>query len=170
MYGLVTILPLCGVILSKQGFEINESNILLLFMVGITTGLLTSSRLVGKLKTGYFTRLLWLAMSVSSMLILYTINIGSLILFSTLSIIIGLCTGGVMATFLINSQNAVDSKDRTVLSGLVQLGRYFGASLGVTILTGTLPQVSTISNIGQFTGAFGLLVALCISGLVNEVL
>jgi hypothetical protein len=170
MYGLVTMLPLCGVMLNKQGFKINESNILLLFMIGITTGLLTSSRLVGKLRSGHFIKLLWAVMSVSSLLLLYAINIENLILFNVLSVIIGLCTGGVMATFLINSQNAVDSKDRTVLSGLIQLGRYFGASIGVTILTGTLPQVSIISSISQFIGAFGLLVILCTLGLINEIL
>jgi len=38
---------------------------------------------------------------------------------------IGIILGmfGIMATLLINSQNAVSSEDRTVLSGLVQLGQ-----------------------------------------------
>ena len=75
-----------------------------------------------------------------------------------------------MATFLINSQNAISNEDRATLSGLIQLGRYFGASLGVTLLTGILPEVTLISGIGQFTGAFGLLVALCAAGLINEVI
>lgn len=75
-----------------------------------------------------------------------------------------------MATFLINSQNAISSQDRTTLSGLIQLGRYFGGSLGVTLLTDMLPEVTLISGIGQFHGAFGVLVALCAAGLVNEIL
>ena len=75
-----------------------------------------------------------------------------------------------MATFLINSQNAISSEDRTTLSGLIQLGRYFGASLGVTLLAGMLPEVTQISGIGQFVGAFGLLAALCAAGLVNEIM
>ena len=45
MYGLVTTLPLCGIILEKQGFHINESTMLLLFMVGITVGLLVTADL-----------------------------------------------------------------------------------------------------------------------------
>ena len=85
-------------------------------------------------------------------------------------VLIGLCTGGIMATFLINSQNAIKSEDRTVLSGLIQLGRYLGASIGVTVLTGMLPEISLISGIGQFWGAFGLLVAICAAGVINEIL
>lgn len=170
MYGLVTILPLCGVVLSKQGFKIDESKILLLFMIGITIGLLTSSRIAGKIKTGSFTRALWIVMSASSLIMLYSISAGNLLAFNFSNVFVGLCTGGIMATFLINSQNAISSKDRTVLSGLIQLGRYFGASIGVTILTGMLPEVSLISGIGQFVGAFGLLVFLSISGLINELI
>lgn len=169
MYGLVTILPLCGVVLNNHGFKIDESRILLLFMVGITTGLLASSRIAGKLKSNNLTRLLWISMCASSMLMLYSISIGNLILFNIFNVIIGLCTGGIMATFLINSQNAISSEDRTVLSGLIQLGRYFGASIGVTLLTGMLPEVSIINSIGQFIGAFGLLAVFCAFGLINEI-
>ena len=168
MYGLVTVLPLCGVVLNRQGYKIDESKILLLFMIGITVGLLTSSRITGRIKSRMFTRVLWIVISVSALLMLYSINIGSLIIFNISNVVVGLCTGGIMATFLINSQNAIDSKDRTVLSGLIQLGRYFGASIGVTVLTGILPEVSLISSIGQFIGAFALLVVLCISGLMND--
>jgi MFS family permease len=168
MYGLVTILPLCGVVLSKQGFKIDESKILLLFMIGITIGLLTSSRIAGKIKAVNFTKALWIVMSLSSILIVYSINTGNLIVFHVANVLVGLCTGGIMATFLINSQNAISSKDRTVLSGLIQLARYFGASIGVTVLTGMLPEISVISGIDQFVGAFALLVVLCVSGLINE--
>lgn len=169
MYGLVTILPMCGVVLKTQGFKIDESRILLLFMIGITIGLLTSSRVAVKFSSRYFTRSLWSIMLLSSIIMMYSISAGKLLIFNVLCALIGLCTGGIMATFLINSQNAVSSEDRTVLSGLIQLGRYFGASVGVTILTGILPEISVITNIGQFTGAFGLLAALCILGLINEI-
>lgn len=169
MYGLVTILPLCGVILNKQGFTIDESKILLLFMVGITVGLLTSSRLAGKNKSGNLPKYLWLVMSACSLLMLYSIGLGNLILFNILNGLIGLCTGGIMATFLINSQNAISSQDRTVLSGLIQLGRYFGAAIGVTVLTGILPEVAMLNSISQFVGAFILLVVLSALGLINEV-
>jgi MFS family permease len=170
MYGLVTILPLCGIILNKQGFQVDESKVLLLFMLGITIGLLASSRLAGTFRSEGFPRLLWGMMSVSALLMLYSISIQNLILFNIFNVLIGLGTGGVMATFLINSQNAISSEDRTTLSGLIQLGRYFGASLGITLLAGLLPEVTLIRGIGQFTGAFGLLVALCAAGLVNEII
>jgi MFS family permease len=170
MYGLVTILPLCGIILSKQGFRFDESKILLLFIGGITIGLLASSWLVVKLKSDHYPKFLWGLMSVSAVLMIYSIDIQNLLLFNVVNVMIGLGTGGVMATFLINSQNAIHSEDRTTLSGLIQLGRYFGASLGVTLLAGMLPDVTFISGIGQFLGAFGLLVALCTAGLVNEII
>lgn len=169
MYGLVTILPLYGLILSQQGYNLDESKILLLFMVGITVGLLTSSRIVGKFKFRHLPRYLWIVMLASSILMIYSVSIGNLVMFSLFNIFIGLCTGGIMATFLINSQNAISNEDRTVLSGLIQLGRYFGASIGVTLFAGILPEVSLISELGQFMGAFGLLTALSIIGIVNEI-
>lgn len=73
-----------------------------------------------------------------------------------------------MATLLINSQSAVNGEDRTNLCGLVQLGRYLGAAVGITIMTGILPEISQINNVSQFLGAFGLLVGMYVQGLVNE--
>jgi len=170
MYGLVTVLPLYGLILSQQGYNLDESKILLLFMVGITAGLLTGSRIVGKVKFRHLPRYLWIVILSSSILMMYSVNIGNLVVFSLFNIIIGLCTGGIMATFLINSQNAISNEDRTVLSGLIQLGRYFGASIGVTLFAGMLPEVSLINELGEFMGAFGLLIALCVIGLINEIM
>jgi MFS family permease len=170
MYGLVTILPLCGTALSKQGFKIDESKILFFFMIGLTVGMLSGSRLTAKLNSVKFTRILWVTMCLCSTLILYFLNRGNFVVLNVLNVIIGLCTGGIMATFLINSQNAVNSEDRTVLSGLIQLSRYLGASIGVTILTSMLPEVELISSVTQFLGAFILLTALFIAGLVNEII
>lgn len=175
MYGLVTVLPLCGIILKQQGLKLDENKILLFFMIGITVGLLASSRNAGGRTTSkfgpqYYTRFLWIMMSTSAIFMAYSLSIGNLVVFNLFSGLIGLCTGGIMATFMINSQNAINSEDRTVLSGLIQLGRYLGASIGVTLLTGMLPEVGQISGIGQFVGAFGLLVVLCVVGLINEII
>jgi len=168
MYGLVTILPLCGVILSKQGFKINESQILSLFMIGLTIGIIVSSMLISKFNSPDFTRILWGLMSACSFLMLYSISNGNLVIFYILNIFIGIGTGGVMATFLTNSQNAVSCEDRTILSGLIQMARYLGAAIGVTILTSMIPEVTLMSSISQFYKAFGLLMALCLVGLLNE--
>lgn len=170
MYGLVTILPLCGVILSGQGFILDESKILLLFMVGITTGLLTASRIVGKFQFRHLTKLFWFVMAAGAVSMILTIRILNLPGFSLATALVGLCTGGIMATFLINSQNAIGSEDRTVLSGLIQLARYFGASLGVTLFAGILPEVSRISDTGEFLSAFGLLTVLGLLGFFNEII
>lgn len=170
MYGLVTILPLCGTALSKQGFKIDESKILFFFMIGLTVGMLSGSRLTAKLNSVKFTRILWVTMCLCSILILCFLNKGNFVIINILNIIIGLCTGGIMATFLINSQNAVNSEDRTVLSGLIQLSRYLGASIGVTILTSMLPEVELIRSVTQFLSAFIILTALCIAGLINEII
>jgi MFS family permease len=169
MYGLVTLLPLCSVILLQQGFNIDESRILLLFMLGITIGLLISSRFITRLSTA-FPRLLWGISVIGAGLMYYSISISNIVMFNIVTGFLGLSLGGIMATLLINSQNAVNSEDRTVLSGLVQLGRYLGAAVGVTILTGILPDVSQISSAVQFLGAFGLLVVIYILGFVNELI
>jgi len=169
MYGLVTILPLCGDVLKQQGFNIDESKLLMLFMLGITFGLLIASRLVTKLNAT-FPKVLWGASVLSAGLMYYAISVSNLLMFYIVTGVLGLFLGGIMATLLINSQNAVNSEDRTVLSGLVQLGRYLGAAIGVTILTGILPEISQISGVAQFLGAFGLLVGMYILGLVNELI
>jgi len=169
MYGLVTLLPLCGVSLNNQGVNINESRILLLFLMGITIGLLVFSRLVAKLNPT-FPKILWALSFIGAGLMYYSISAGNFVLFYIVTGFLGLCLGGIMATLLINSQNAVSSEDRTVLSGVVQLGRYLGAAVGVTILTGMLPEVSQISGAAQFLGAFGLLVGMYVLGLVNEII
>ncbi|MGI5901697.1 MAG: hypothetical protein ACOX7U_04400 [Desulfitobacteriia bacterium] len=170
MYGLIAILPLCGAMLGSQGFKINESQILLFFMFGTTTGMVASSFLVKRLNSAIFTKTIWIVMSVSSISILYFISVKNLIMFNLLNTVIGLCLGGIMSTFMINSQNAVKSEDRTVLSGLIQLGRYMGASIGVTIFAGVLPEVGMITSVSQFAGAFGVLLVLSVLGLANEVL
>jgi hypothetical protein len=100
----------------------------------------------------------------------FAISASNFILFEIITGFLGLTLGGISATLLINSQNAVSNEDRTVLSGLVQLGRYLGAAVGVTILTGILPEVSQISEAVQFLGAFGLLVVIYIVGLINELI
>ncbi|NLM21523.1 MAG: MFS transporter [Peptococcaceae bacterium] len=170
MYGLIAILPLCGVLLDSQGFKINESQMLLFFMFGTTSGMVASSFLLKRLNSAIFTKTIWIMMSISSISILYFISLGHLIVFNFLNTIIGLCLGTIMSTFMINSQNAVESEDRTVLSGLVQLGRYMGASVGVTVFAGVLPEVGMINSVSQFAGAFGVLVVLSVLGLLNEVL
>ncbi|MDX9871071.1 MAG: MFS transporter [Clostridia bacterium] len=170
MYGLITILPLCGAMLNSQGFPIDESRILLFFMVGTTVGMVVSSSFLKKLDSTVFTKTLWIVMSIGAISVLYFISIGHLMMFNLLNALIGLCVGGIMSTFMINSQNAVGSEDRTVLSGLIQLGRYMGASVGVTFFAGVLPEVGLLKSVMQFSGAFGLLVALSLLGLMNEML
>lgn len=167
MYGLVTILPLCNVILSDRGGNSDESRVLMVFMLGITIGLLISSRLVTRL-SATFPRVLWGASLAGAGVLYYAVSVGNFAMFTIVTGFLGLTLGGIMATLLINSQNAVSSGDRTVLSGLVQLGRYLGAAVGVTVLTGMLPEVSQISLAAQFLGAFGLLVVVYGLGLVNE--
>jgi MFS family permease len=169
MYGLVTLLPLCAASLSNQGFQISGSRLLSLFMLCITFGLLAGSRLVAR-RNPVIPKLLWGVSVLIAGSMYYAISISNFVLFSTATGLLGAGLGIILATLLINSQNAVNSEDRTVLSGLVQLGRYLGASIGVTVLTGMLPEVSQITGAGQFLGAFGLLVGMYLLGLVNELI
>lgn len=97
-----------------------------------------------------------------------SVSASNFILFQIFTGFLGLALGGISATLLINSQNAVSNEDRTVLSGLVQLGRYLGAAVGVTILTGILPEISQIQTVTQFLVAFGLLIGMYVLGLVNQ--
>ena len=167
MYGLVTLLPLCSVILQQNGFNADESQLLMIFMVGTTLGLLLTSRFINQLNA-LFPKIVW-GLSLLGAVGLYSaISASNFILFDLFTGLLGLGLGGIMATMLINSQNAVSNDDRTVLSGLVQLGRYLGAAVGVTILTGILPEISQINGAGQFLGAFGLLIGMYGLGLVNE--
>jgi MFS family permease len=167
MYGLVTLLPMCSVILKQNGFKADESQLLMIFMIGTTLGLIITSRLINKLNA-VFSKIIWGLSVIGAGVLYYTISVSSFVLFSIVTGLLGLSLGGIMATLLINSQNAVSKEDRTVLSGLVQLGRYLGAAVGVTILTGILPEISQITGAAQFLVAFGLLIGMYVVGLVNE--
>jgi hypothetical protein len=169
MYGLITLLPLCNAILKQQGFNVDESQVLMIFMIGTTVGLIITSRFINKLNA-MFPKIIWGLSVIGAGAMYYAISVNNFVLFNIVTSLLGLSLGGIMATLLINSQNAVSSEDRTVLSGLVQLGRYLGAAIGVTILTGVLPKISQISGAAQFLEAFGLLVVMYILGLVNELI
>ena len=169
MYGLVTLLPLCSAVFSQNGYKTDESQLLMIFMVGTTFGVLITSRFINKLNAA-FPKIVWGVSVIAAGMMYYAMSISNFTMFNMVIGFLGLCLGGIMATLLINSQNAVNSEDRTVLSGLVQLGRYLGAAVGVTILTGMLPEVSQINGAAQFLGAFGLLVVVYGFGFVNEVL
>jgi hypothetical protein len=138
-------------------------------MIGTTLGLIVTSRFINQLNA-LFPKIIWGLSLLGAGVLYYAIGARFFMLFNIITGMLGLCLGGIMATLLINSQNAVSSEDRTVLSGLVQLGRYLGAAIGVTILTGILPEVSQISGAVQFLRAFGLLVGMYILGLVNELI
>jgi MFS family permease len=167
MYGLITLLPLCNAILNQQGFDIGDSQVLMIFMIGTTLGLLITSSFITKLSSAFPT-ILWGISILGAGGIYFAISANNFILFEIITGFLGLTLGGISATLLINSQNAVSNEDRTVLSGLVQLGRYLGAAVGVTILTGILPEISQLSSGTQFLGAFGLLVGMYVLGLVNQ--
>jgi len=169
MYGLVTLLPLCSVSLKQNGFNADESQLLMIFMIGTTLGLIITSRFINQLNA-LFTKIIWGVSLLGAGVLYYAVSVSHFVLFNIVTGLLGLSLGGIMATLLINSQNAVSSEDRTVLSGLVQLGRYLGAAIGVTILTGILPEMSQISSAVQFLGAFGLLIGMYIMGLVNELI
>jgi hypothetical protein len=136
-------------------------------MIGATLGMIITSRFTSKLRAS-FPKYVWGFSVLGAGLLYYVTSISNFVMFNIITGLLGLSLGGIMATLLINSQNAVNSADRTVLSGLVQLGRYLGASIGVTILTGILPDVSQINAAAQFLGAFGLLVGMYALGLLNE--
>jgi MFS family permease len=167
MYGLVTLLPLCSLSLQQAGLTLDESRALMIFLVGTTFGLLLASRLLTKL-TSAFPKLLWGLSLAGAGLLYYAVSAGQSVLFLGSTGFLGLCLGGITATLLINSQNAVSNADRTVLSGIVQLGRYLGAALGVTVLTGILPTISQAVIPRQFLGAFAILLGIYVLGLVNE--
>ena len=169
MYGLVTLLPLCSVVFKQQGFAMNDSQVLMVFMVGITVGLMFTSRLINRL-SALFPKIMWGLSVLGACGLYYAVSLNHVLLFNIITAFLGLCLGGIMATLLINSQNAVNNEDRTVLSGLVQLGRYLGAAVGVTILTGMLPEISQITSVSQFLGAFGLLIGMYGLGWINELI
>ena len=169
MYGLVTLLPMCNVIFRMNGYSADESQLLMIFMLGTTFGVLITSRIINRLDSR-FPKLVW-GMSLLGAGGLYlAVSSGAFMVFNLLTGFLGFCLGAIMATLLINSQNAVKDEDRTVLSGLVQLGRYLGASIGVTILTGILPELSQITSASQFLGTFGLLIGIYSTGLINELI
>lgn len=118
MYGFVNLLP----IITAVG-QIKSSLLLLIFMLSATLGMIAGGRLWKKINR--LSMLMW-AFLVSGLGIgLASVSLQILNLMLLAILICGICVGTIMATLLIHSQNSVSSNDRTVLSGLVQLSRYF---------------------------------------------
>jgi MFS family permease len=81
MYGLVTLLPICGVILNREGFGVDESQILLVFMLGITVGMLIGSRLNSKLNQA-FPKSLWGLSVIGAGLMYQVVSLSNVLLFN----------------------------------------------------------------------------------------
>jgi multidrug resistance protein len=118
MYGLITLLPLCNAVFKRQGFDVDESQVLMIFMIGTTVGLLITSTVIAKLKAS-FPLVLWAVSILGAGGLYFAVNASNFTLFQIFTGFLGIALGGITATLLINSQNAVSNKDRTVLSGLV---------------------------------------------------
>jgi hypothetical protein len=131
--------------------------------------LIITSRFINRLTT-IFPKILWGTSILNAGLLYFAVSISNFAIFNIVIAFLGLSLGGIMATLLINSQNAINDEDRTVLSGIVQLSRYLGAAVGVMVLTGILPEVGQISVATQFLGAFSLLIGIYALGLVNELI
>jgi len=119
MYRLVTLLPLYSVSLKQNGFKADESQLLMIFMIGTTLGLIITSRFINQLNA-LFPKITWGLSLLGAGVLYYAISVRFFVLFNSITGLLGLGLAGIMATLLINSQNAVSSEDRTVLNGLVQ--------------------------------------------------
>lgn len=165
MYGFANMLPILSSIVTDQ-IPIKASMVLLTFMVGITVGMLLGSRLWSK-----FTRLpfaLWIAMTAAVLGVTLCLHFELFWLLICADIVSGAALGGIMSTVMIHSQNSVGDADRTVLSGFVQLSRYFGAAVGVAVMISLIPNVNTVSSLSEFISAFGVVLGVCSLGVINE--
>lgn len=166
MYGLVTLLPLLTELLLELNLLQSHSAILLTFMLGNTVGLLTASIIWTKTKN--LPTKAWAALIVSIGLSLAAIYSSNMPLFHLSNLATGIFLGIIMATVLIYSQNSVSSADRTVLSGIIQLSRCFGAAVGVAILIAVLAPITEIGNFMDFKSGYFTLGLFGLFGMLNE--
>ena len=108
MYGLITLLPLCNAILKQRGFDVGDSQLLLIFMIGTTLGLLITSSFITKLSS-IFPKILWGVSILGAGGMYFAISASNFILFEIITGFLGFTLGGISATLLINSQNAVSN-------------------------------------------------------------
>ncbi len=165
MYGFVNMLPiLAGVI--RAHVTVSPSVVLLTFMLGITLGMVLGSRFCEK-RPG-LTFALWLGMAGAVLAVILCLRWNLYLLLLVVNFLSGAALGGIMSTVMISAQNHIKNEDRTLLSGIVQLGRYFGAAIGVALMISFIPNVNTVSSLGEFLAAFGVILGVCLLGIVNE--
>lgn len=155
MYGMVNVLPL---------YDISKNILLMIFMICLTLGMLISSLFSNSRIIIYIPKMFWGISFIIFIILAIVVDYKYNILIYSLIGITGFCIGGIMSTLLISSQKESSEKDRAILSGFVQLARYFGASLGVIILTASLYNNTSISFIGVF-----IILSICsLFGFINE--
>ncbi|MDR0782775.1 MAG: MFS transporter [Propionibacteriaceae bacterium] len=165
MYGFVNTIPIMAGLIAPQ-IAIKPGMVLLGFMVGMTVGMLIGSRLWAKVAHLPFG--LWILMTLAVGAVLACLRLDWYWPLIGANIIAGAILGGIASTVLIYSQNAVSDADRTVLSGIVQLGRYFGAAVGVALMIALIPNVNTVGSLAEFTAPFAISLGLCALGTINE--
>lgn len=168
MYGFITILPLISLATVNSVNEINKATLLLYFMIGSTAGLLAGSKVYKFIK--HFPLFIWLLMVVSLVASMGFLVINNINLFKICVMLVGIGVGALMATVMIYSQNSVTDSERTVLSGIVQLARYFGAAVGIALLVSVIPSLDNIVAFSDFKITFYVLIALGTTGVLNELL
>jgi len=124
-------------------------------MLGLSTGILFSGRMIQKISYKMLARTGWLTSAVgllgTSILCFMDLPVFSIYLFA---FIIGFGVGTLMPTFLLPAQNAVSEKHQATVGGIVQLSRNVGGAIGIPILTSIL---AITSGWGQKTFQYGIL-------------
>ncbi|SEM84036.1 MFS transporter [Lihuaxuella thermophila] len=154
MYGAIAVFPLYATVIF-EGSSSQSTPFLLPLMLGLSTGILFSGRMIQKISYKMLARTGWLTSATG----LFGTSISSFMVLPVFSIyifafIIGFGVGTIMPTFLLPAQNAVSEKYQATVGGMVQLSRNIGGAIGIPVLTSIL---AITSGWGEKTFQYGLL-------------
>lgn len=154
MYGAIAIFPIYATVIFESG-SAQSTQFLLPLMLGLSTGILFSGRMIQKISYKMLARTGWLTSAVgllgtSILCFMHFPLFGNYIF----AFIIGFGVGTLMPTFLLPAQNAVSENHQATVGGLIQLSRNIGGAIGIPILTSIL---AITSGWGQKTFQYGIL-------------
>lgn len=137
-YGAIFILPLFSVAIFANDYA-KSSYFLLPFTLGLGIGAMTSGFMLQRISCRSLAQISWCfaAVGFSGLGAVCFLNLPVFLSF-LFAISIGFGLGSLMPTFLLPAQNAVGNNQQATVSGLIQLSRNLGGSIGIPLLTSML--------------------------------
>lgn len=137
-FGTMFMLPLLSVATFAND-PAKSSYFLLPFTIGVSIGAVASGFLLQKISCQSLAKLSWCFAIIGFSGLGFAVSFTApVIWFYIFAVSIGYGIGSLMPTFLLPAQNAVNETQQATVSGLIQISRNIGGTVGIPLLTSLL--------------------------------